>query len=174
MNKNTALLIIDVQAAMFSYDKMTLYNEREVMNNICSLLKKARASHTKIIFIQHTGDEEYTKGTHTWELDPRLEVSHGETVIEKTTWDAFYKTELDAELKKNNIEKLVIAGMQTEFCLDTSCRRAFSKGYENILVSDAHSTFDSKVLTAKQIVEHHNSVLGGRFAELKVTKEIEF
>ncbi|MEK1832395.1 hypothetical protein AAAC51_36335 [Priestia megaterium] len=51
--------------------------------------------------------------------------------------------------------------MQTEFCLDTTCRRAYSLGYkENILVKDAHSTFDTAVLSASKIVEHHNNMLG--------------
>ncbi|MFJ8526575.1 hypothetical protein [Bacillus sp. NPDC094106] len=65
--------------------------------------------------------------------------------------------------------------MQTQFCVDTTCRRAYSIGYkENILVKDAHSTFDTAVLSASQIVEHHNNTLGGRFVTLKETSEIMF
>ncbi|HEX3047657.1 MAG TPA: isochorismatase family protein, partial [Bacillota bacterium] len=62
----------------------------------------------------------------------------------------------------------------TEFCVDTTCRRAFSLGYETTLVQDAHSTFHSKVLTAPQIIAHHNNVLGGWFVTLKSTGEIDF
>ncbi len=65
--------------------------------------------------------------------------------------------------------------MQTEFCLDTTCRRAYSLGYkENILVKDAHSTFDTDVLSADKIIEHHNNILGGRFVTLKESREIIF
>jgi nicotinamidase-related amidase len=72
------------------------------------------------------------------------------------------------------IKNLVIVGVQTEFCVDTTCRTAFSLGYKNILVSDGHSTFDSPILTAAQIIEHHNGIIGGLFAELKKTEEVEF
>ena len=44
--------------------------------------------------------------------------------------------------------------------------------YKNVLIKDAHSTFDNKLLTGEQIVEHVNHLMGGRFAELKSTAEI--
>lgn len=60
MEKSTALLIIDVQEAMFSYD-LQLYDEEGVMDRIVSLQQKARSAGTPIVYIQHTEDEEYTK-----------------------------------------------------------------------------------------------------------------
>lgn len=176
VTKNTALLIVDVQAGMYASEVKVLYNGECVLENILSLLQKARSTDIPVIFIQHTadGDEEYERGKPTWEIHPRIKPLIDEDVVEKGTWDSFYNTNLEAVLKKKGITNLVIAGMQTEFCLDTTCRRAFSMGYKNILVSDAHTTFDSKVLKAEQIVQHHNNVLGGRFVELKRTKEIRF
>ncbi|AGY74924.1 cysteine hydrolase family protein [Clostridium autoethanogenum] len=175
MSKKTALLIIDVQVAMFAGEEGDLYNADRVLDNICTLLKRARSSKTSVIFIQHTDkDGEFQKGKDTWQLHPRLHPQENEKVIEKTTWESFYNTGLEEELKRQGIEKLIIAGMQTEFCLDTTCRRAFSMGYDNILVRDAHSTFDGEILSADQIIKHHNSVLGGRFVQLKSTDEVEF
>lgn len=176
VTKNTALLIMDVQAAMYSSDAKVLYNGERVLENICSLLQKARSTGTPVIFIQHTvdGDEEYERGKPTWEIHPRIKPLINEDVVEKGTWDSFYNTNLESVLKKKGIANLVIVGMQTEYCLDTTCRRAFAMGYKNSLVSDAHTTFDSEVLKAEQIVRHHNNVLGGRFVELKRTEEIRF
>ncbi|TQR10931.1 isochorismatase family protein [Psychrobacillus soli] len=57
------------------------------------------------------------------------------------------------------MEHLVIAGIQSEVCVDTTCRRAFSKEYKVTLVSDAHSTWDSKEFLAQQIISLHNDVL---------------
>ena len=58
--------------------------------------------------------------------------------------------------------------MQTEYCVDTSCRAAADLGYKVVLVRDGHSTFDNGVLTAEKIVAHHNRTLGGGgFVELK-------
>lgn len=177
MDNKTALLLIDVQVAMFSYENKKLYNEEKVLDNIVKLLSRARKADVPVIFVQHTDleESEYSRGKATWEIHPRIKPLENEAVVEKNTWDAFYKTKLEDVLNEKGIKRLVIAGMQTEFCLDTTTRRAYSMGYhENILVKDAHSTFDSGVLTAKQIVAHHNSILGGRFAKLMACDEVEF
>jgi nicotinamidase-related amidase len=95
-------------------------------------------------------------------------------VIEKQTPDAFYKTTLQQELSARNIKRLVLAGLQSEYCVDTTCRRAFALDYDIILVQDAHSTWDSSQLTAQQIINHHNEVLGGWFVSLKNESDISF
>ena len=71
------------------------------------------------------------------------------------------------------VKNLIITGMQTEYCVDTTCRRAYSLGYRVTLVKDAHSTWGTDLLTAPQIIAHHNEVLGGWFAKLKEADEIE-
>lgn len=176
MDNKAALLIIDVQVAMFSYENEVLYNGKEVLENISVLLNKARKSEVPVIYVQHTelDDSEFQRGKATWAIHPRIKPLDNEVIVEKTSCDSFYKTNLNDVLQEQGINKLIIAGMQTEFCVDTTCRRAFSMGYENILVEDAHSTFDSEMLNAKQIIDHHNSIFGGRFAKLKKTNEIEF
>jgi len=171
---NTALLIMDVQVAMFSVQDFPLYKGDKLIQNIRSILDKARAANTPVFFVQHTGadDGEFGKGKPTWEIDPRIQPIAGETIISKRTPDSFHQTSLHEELKKKSINKLVIVGCQTEFCVDTICRRAFSMGYDSVLVQDAHSTFDNEIITAAQIIEHHNGILGGCFVQLKQTEEI--
>jgi nicotinamidase-related amidase len=95
-------------------------------------------------------------------------------VIQKQMPDAFHDTNLWRILKVRRIKKLVIVGLQTEYCIDTTCRRAFSLGFEVTLVRDAHSTWNSPLLSAQQIINHHNHVLGGWFTALKKEQEIEF
>lgn len=174
MGKSTALLIIDVQEAMFSYPDQKLYDEEGVMERIISLQQKARLASIPIVYIQHTEDEEYTKGSPTWEISHRITPREGEVIVEKPTWDAFHRTELHDELQKLGVTHLVICGMQSEFCLDTTIRRAYSMGYSSVLVSDAHSTFDNKMLSSEVIVKHHNALLGGRFAQLLAESEVQF
>ena len=154
MGKSTALLIIDVQEAMFSYPDQKLYDEEGVMERISSLQQKARVAGIPIVYIQHTEDEEYTKGSSTWQISHRITPREGEVIVEKPTWDAFHRTELQDELQKLGVTHLVICGMQSEFCLDTTIRRAYSMGYNSVLVSDAHSTFDNKMLSSEVIVKH--------------------
>jgi nicotinamidase-related amidase len=175
MMENTALMIVDVQVAMFSQEDEQLYHGDEILEKIRLLLEKVRKSQVPVVFIQHTEEDgEYAEGTPSWQIHPSLAPAETEAVVQKRTWDAFHKTALDATLKAKGIRNLIIAGMQTEFCLDTTCRRAFSMGYKSVLVEDAHTTFDSKVLRAPQIIAHHNLVLGGRFVQLKTAEDIEF
>ena len=56
------------------------------------------------------------------------------------------------------ITHLVVTGMQTEFCVDTTCRRAISLGLDVTLVSDAHTTVDA-AFPAELIIRYHNAVL---------------
>ncbi|MBW4080529.1 cysteine hydrolase family protein [Paenibacillus sp. S150] len=173
-DQSTALVIIDVQEAMFSYPGMKLHDEEGVTGRIVSLLHKARSSGTPVVYIQHTEDEEYTRGTPTWEISSHAAPREGELIVEKPTWDAFHRTRLHDELQRLGITDLVICGMQSEFCVDTTCRRAYSLGYNSVLVEDAHSTFDNAGLSGAEIVRHHNSVLGGRVVRLRKEQEVVF
>ena len=65
------------------------------------------------------------------------------------------------------IERVIVAGLQTEFCIDTTCRAAMAPGLRVVLVSDGHTTFDTPDLSAAQIIAHHNRTLaGGGFCAL--------
>lgn len=77
----------------------------------------------------------------------------------KSFCDSFMETDVDEVLRDNNVSKLVIGGMQTDFCVDTTCRQAAALGYDVLLVADAHSTLDHEYLKAAQIVAHHNRIL---------------
>lgn len=75
-------------------------------------------------------------------------------------------------LQEKGIEHVILSGMQTEYCVDTTTRRACSEGYKVTLVSDAHSTFNTEVLRAEDIVKHHNTVLGA-FADVVALKDLK-
>lgn len=173
----TALLIIDMQIALFSYENEPLYRDEQVLDNIRVLIEKARRSGAPVIYVQHCSleDDEFREGCETWPIHPRIAPLEGDTIVKKYSWDAFHGTPLQEYLQKLGVQNLVIAGGQTEFCLDTTCRRAYSMGYKNnILVQDAHTTLDSKLMTAPQIIAHHEHVLGGRFVKLQPTSEVVF
>ena len=108
------------------------------------------------------------------ENSPSTSPVKGDIVVQKQFPDAFQNTILHEELQEREVKKLYITGLQTEYCTDTTCRRAFSLGYEVVLVEDAHGTGDSSLLKAEQIIDHHNQVLGGWFATLEKESEISF
>jgi nicotinamidase-related amidase len=76
------------------------------------------------------------------------------------------------ELSTVDVKQLVVVGAQTEVCVDTTCRRAFSLGFNVTLVSDAHSTWGNDTLTADQIISHTNQTLAGWFVRTARTAEI--
>lgn len=179
MSSNTALLIVDVQVAPFiwhQYGGPELFNSEQLVQNLCSLIEKARVSNTPVIYVQYTEADGTPRGIGQplWEVHPQIKPQEGDITVNKYHADPFYGTTLHEQLKAMNISNLVITGVQTEFCVDTTCRTAFSLGYKNILVSDGHSTFDNGTLTALQIITHHNSIIGGLFAELKKADEVVF
>lgn len=171
-----ALLIIDVQTIMFTEDG-GVWNGDKVISNIQTLLNKARSRNTPVIYIQHNtrNKEPMAIGSTPWEIDNRIKPLESEIVIAKTSWDSFLETNLESVLSEMAIDRLIITGMQTDFCVDTTVRRAYSVGFRNnIVVSDGHTTFDTKILKGQQIVEHHNSIWGGRFAKLIEAKDVHF
>jgi len=174
MNNRKALMIIDVQVALFQH-KIPLHKSDQVLKNIQILIGKAKASKTPILYIQHTEDEGlFSRNCSTWQIHPGITPDQNHYVIEKTSWDAFYLTALKERLTSLNVNHLIIAGMQTEFCLDTTIRNGFSHGYQLSVCGDAHSTFDNDLLKAHQIIAHHNSIWHNRFAQVINTDTVSF
>ena len=127
----------------------------------CNLISSAaRKAGALVVVIQHEttgGDMDY--GTTGWQLAPTLETSGTDVYVRKTTCDSFLNTALHETLQSRGITDVVICGLQSEFCVDTTTRRAMALGYPVILVSDGHSTVDNGVLSAAQISAHHNQTL---------------
>jgi nicotinamidase-related amidase len=110
--------------------------------------------------IQHeTNGGEMDHGTDAWQLAPALEVLSSDVHVRKSTPDSCLRTGLHEMLQSRGITELVICGLQSDFCVDTTTRRAMTLGYPVVLVADGHSTVDNGVLTAAQISAHHNRTL---------------
>ncbi len=154
-----ALLIIDVQIGLVAL--MAPDIRAGTLSRIDNLLSRARASGTPVIYIQHDGPKGHPLETRTqgWKIHPSIKPLDGETVVRKRESDSFFETALQQELEKRGITRLLVAGAMTEYCVDTTCRRATSLGYDVTLASDAHLTRDNGVLTAANIIAHHNFVL---------------
>ena len=73
------------------------------------------------------------------ELVPELERAPSDLVIMKHQWGAFYGTELDLQLRRRGIRTLVLAGISTNFGVESTARDAYERGYEQIFIEDAMS-----------------------------------
>lgn len=152
-----ALLVIDVQNALVE----GAYEGPRLLDAINSSISKMRERGIDVVFIQHCHNTwaPMKKGQKGWYLSPELKVLKDDVVMEKTASDSFWNTSLEQTLRDRGVDHVYITGMQTEYCVDTTCRAAISKGFRVTLVSDAHTTSDSH-LTASQIIDHHNRILG--------------
>ena len=136
------LLIVDAQVNQFE-PPMAVHDGPEILTRLKSLVARARAANVPVAFIQNDGGEADPDlpGTPGWALHPELLPAGSEKVYRKTTTDSFHETGLLEDLRTLGVTDLVIAGMQSNYCIDATTRRAVTEGFNVTLVSDAHSTF---------------------------------
>lgn len=154
-----ALIVIDVQHRLFD-ETPRPEDAAGVIDRINALVAGAKAAGVPVAFVQHQDKAgSLMAGTRGWQFADALAVAPGDTVIAKTTPDSFLRTELETWLKQHGADHVVICGGMTEFCIDTSTRRAAALGYPVTLVADAHSTHDKAHASAAAIRAHHNATL---------------
>lgn len=155
----TALLVIDVQQGLCEGEHAAFASD-EVIARINGLSARARAAGVPVVFIQHESGPGYLEyGTDAWQLARGLHAEATDLRVRKTAADSFHRTDLEQVLRAHGITELVICGMHTEFCVDTTTRRALALGYPVILVEDAHTTAGNEHLSPPQVIRHHNATL---------------
>ncbi len=156
----SALLVIDVQVGI-ARGKGVNVGWSAILGNIVALIERARVNGMPVIFVQHDGEPGHRLEPQTdgWGLCPELGVLPGDTIVRKSASDSFFGTTLEAILVERGIRHLIVAGCMTEYCVDTTVRRAVSLGFDVTLAGDAHGTWNSPTLNAEQIIEHHNGLL---------------
>ncbi|WP_120513031.1 cysteine hydrolase family protein [Photobacterium salinisoli] len=155
----TAVLIIDVQRICFEPQPQP-FEADAVVARINQITTWARKNALPVIFVQHEEpDTEIAYQTEGWQLHTDLITAEGDIFVRKTTPDSFHDTVLKTTLDRLEIEQLAICGYATDFCVDTTTRRAAVMGYEIELVSDAHTTHDKPYATGELIRQHHTFVL---------------
>jgi nicotinamidase-related amidase len=173
---STALVVIDVQKIMFMVPAWQPHDGEAVVDRIAALVAKARAAGTPVFFVQHHDPhgEHMKPGAPGFPFVDKLTPGASDDVTVKTKSSAFHGTDLDAKLKRAGIDHLVVTGMQSEYCVDSAVRGAYERGYKVTLVSDAHSTGDTKVAKAKDIVAIQNDTMADSFATVIPAAQVTF
>ena len=157
---NTALLIIDVQNGLCSGEE-ECFDIQRIIRTINDLSTKVRALGLTVILVQHEELEgSLTHGSAAWQLADDLLTAADDLRVRKTTPDAFYQTDLLSLLQARGIDRLVICGLQTDYCINATVRQAHALGYDVVLAADAHSTVANGSMAAEQIIANHNHRLG--------------
>ena len=159
MSSATALLVIDVQHGLFVTSPPPA-QAVVVLERINHLTARARADGVPVIFIQHEqASDGLIPGSAAHALDARLQVAADDLRIGKTTPDSFLRTQLGDTLESLQVRQLVICGYSTEFCVDSTVRRAAGLGYHVTIAADAHTAHDKPHASGEEIRRHHNATL---------------
>ena len=177
--ENTALLVIDVQNAIFT----GAWHKDEVVDNINKLVTAARVADTPVIWVQHS-DDDIEIDSKPWQLVEELtKPLASEELIHKSYRSSFEGTTLDDVLAKLKVSHLVVTGGETNNCVRHTSHAAIERGYDVTLVSDAHTTVDGawgiESVKAQQVVAEQNGSfaqyeLPGRSSNVQSTREIVF
>ena len=137
MKLKTALLIVDIQNFYFPGDGPGLVNAEEASLNAKEILEIFREKKQLVVYVRHKASREF-------EINKNVEPLSTEKVITKTEVNSFKGTDLLEYLKKNNINRLIIIGMQTQMCIEAAVRAGHDLGFECVLIQDACATRDLK------------------------------
>ncbi len=156
--KASALLVIDMQRFFLSFDSHAyLPAARAMIPNINGLIGAFKDADRPVIFTRHAYKEDEDPGImgEWWadvirdedpisEIDPALELQPADILIRKTRYNAFFKTDLHDILRKRQVRKIVITGVMTHLCCETTAREAFTRDYEVYFVVDGTATVDEE------------------------------
>lgn len=159
MTDKAALVIIDVQEGLIEGFED---DWRDVLKVIRDLGSRARSAGAPVVLVQHCGSapaHPLHRSQPGWALHPAVDPQPRDFRVDKRWSDAFRDTDLDALLRDASVTRVVLVGAQTEYCVDTTARRAASLGYDVDLVADGHTTSENGLLSRDQIIGHHNETL---------------
>ena len=154
----TALLVIDIQQALINGQPARM---DEFLMNIHMLISAAHQGKTEVIYVRHDGGEgdDLAYGLPGWELERSLLPSKEERIFDKRFRSAFLKTGLHAYLQEKQITRLIVCGMQTEYCVATSAIVAFELGYEVVIPSGATTTYSNPFLSGEKLINYYERMI---------------
>jgi nicotinamidase-related amidase len=170
---HSALLVIDVQDSFMAGPRWQRRNNPAFEMNVQSLIEGFRAKNLPVIFFLDSDDtEHFEPGSPFFKLMDFIHPKKGEPVLIKTSRNAFTTTNLDYLLRRSDVKRVVVTGIKTEQCCETTTRIASDLGYEVDFVSEATLTFPiahpeiDEELSADEVVRRTEYALRDRFARI--------
>jgi nicotinamidase-related amidase len=188
-----ALIVIDVQESFRVRPSWAAVSNPDVVANVQRLAKVARDAGDLVVWVLHTepgSGTPFDPASGHVRLVDGLEPADGEPVRTKTSRNAFTTTNLQQILTERGIRELIITGIQTEQCCETTARVAADFGYDVTFVTDATATFpiaqrdapagmsvdellaDPRTLHTADVITRTEYALAGRFATIRTTQEL--
>ncbi|WP_214404983.1 cysteine hydrolase family protein [Pseudonocardia lacus] len=184
----TALLVIDVQQSFRERDTWKAVSNPDIVDDVGALVEAARLRGDLVVWVLHsepgTGTVFDPTNGHVRLMDG-LAAREGEPVLTKTSRNAFTTTNLQQLLTERGVRELVVTGIQTEQCCETTARLANDLGYRVDFVTDATATFpiphrdaptdrtveellaDPRTLGVEEVLARTEYALARRFATIR-------
>lgn len=178
--EKTGLLIIDIQNDYFEGEKNPLVNSLEATLNTKQLLKFFRKKKLPVFFVQHISTKKdadfFLPDSEGSKIHKLISPLRSEPVIIKHYPNSFHRTNLLEKIDARDLENLVICGMMTHLCIDSTVRAAKDFGFNCFLLNDAVATkeleFNGNHIDAQRVNETFMAALDGIYANIISTKDI--
>ena len=176
----TALIVIDVQESFVRNPAWAHVSNPEIVGTVSRLVDGARAAGSAVCWVWHAepgSDSVFDPELGLVRPMEGLDVRAGDPQFTKTSRNAFTTTNLAQTLTRDGVDRLVIAGIQTEQCCETTTRLAADLGYSVTVVTEATATFPvvrpdtGDVLAADAVIQRTEFALAGRFARIATVED---
>lgn len=149
------LLVVDMQEGIVDEE---LYAFGIFMDRTKRLVDAARKSGTEVIFVQHDAGSGsgLSAGESGFDIIEQLRPEKGEKIFVKTINSCFGCREFREYMEKQEDRRLMIIGLQTNYCIDATVKSAFERGYRVIIPEGTNTTFDNDYMTGEMTVRYYN------------------
>ncbi len=154
----TALLVIDAQELITNE---RLYAYEKYIENVRRLISEARKNGTEVIYVRHDDGvgQPLSKGNEGFDVCSEFAPEAGERIFDKSVNSPFRDSGLLEYLCSNGVKRLIITGLQTDFCIDATVKCGFEHGFEIIVPEHCNTTFDNDFMTAEQTCCYYNEFM---------------
>jgi nicotinamidase-related amidase len=156
--RDTALLVIDAQE-LITTDK--LYAFDRFTENVRALISEARKFSVEVIYVRHEdgAGKPLSKGSDGFDVAREFAPEAGEKIFDKTVNSPFRDSGLLEYLRSKCVKKLIVTGLQTDYCIDATVKCGFDHGFEMIVPEYCNSTFDNDFMTSEQTYRYYNEFM---------------
>ena len=164
---NTAMIVVDMQNAFLSDEGsmtlggMDITELKKTVGPVARLVDACHKAEVPVIFTRYVLRADYkdaglrserrpefkkinslVNGTWDVELDPRMDAQPGDYILDKTRYSSFYNTSLEVILRGLDVDTLIVCGVTTEICVESTIRDAYFRDYKICVPEDAVAAMD--------------------------------
>ena len=158
------LLIVDTQTMIMNE---ALYEFQLLESRIKTLIAQARRHGVEVVYVRHDDGAEnaLTKGAQGFDIYDEFKPLCGEKIVDKNVNSAFKDTGLTEYLRDKGEDTIMIAGLQTEYCINATIICGFEHGFHMIVPAYTNSTVDNDYMSAKKTYDYYiNFIWKNRYA----------